>query len=116
MVGRALGRGHPARDPRRQRRAMARRLVKLSLIIPARDESAVIEPTLDALVRELAPERVDCEFLVVDDGSTDGTGAAVARVAARDRRVRLVRNDDAHGFGRAVRRGLEEYTGDAVVI
>jgi dolichol-phosphate mannosyltransferase len=95
---------------------MARRLVKLSLIIPARDESAVIEPTLDALVRELDRAAIDFEVLVVDDGSSDGTVAVVDRVGARDPRVRCVRNSGRHGFGHAVRKGLERYTGDAAVI
>jgi dolichol-phosphate mannosyltransferase len=90
--------------------------VKISVIIPARDEATVIEPTLDALLEQLAQDAIDCEVLVVDDGSSDGTAAAVTRVGARDPRVRYVRNDGAHGFGHAVRKGLEHYTGDAVVI
>jgi dolichol-phosphate mannosyltransferase len=90
--------------------------VKISVIIPARDEAAVIEPTLEALLGQLAYDAIDCEVLVVDDGSSDGTAAAVARVGARDPRVRCVCNDGAHGFGHAVRKGLEHYTGEAVVI
>jgi dolichol-phosphate mannosyltransferase len=90
--------------------------VKLSVIIPARDEAAVIEPTVDAIVRRLADEAVDFEVLVVDDGSSDGTAAAVARATERDPRVRYVRNDGAHGFGYAVRKGLEHYGGDAIAI
>jgi len=90
--------------------------VKLSVIMPARDEAAVIEPTLDAIVSRLAGEGVDFEVLVVDDGSSDGTAAAVARAAERDTRVRCVRNDGAHGFGHAVRTGLEHYGGDAVAV
>jgi dolichol-phosphate mannosyltransferase len=95
---------------------LERRLVRLSVVVPARDEATVIEPTLDALLAQLVPGLIDCEILVVDDGSSDGTAAAVARVAARDPRVRCLRNDGPHGFGHAVRVGLEQYTGDAVVI
>ena len=40
----------------------------------------------------------------------------VARIADEDPRVRCVPNDGAPGFGRAVRKGLDEFTGDAVVI
>ena len=90
--------------------------MKLSVVIPARNEARVIESTLEAVLAQLASEGMDYEVLVIDDGSTDGTGESVARVAGRDGRVRCVRNDGAHGFGHAVRRGLDLFTGDAVVI
>jgi dolichol-phosphate mannosyltransferase len=90
--------------------------VKLSVVIPAHDEATVIEPTLHDLLRQLRGEGMDYEIVVVDDGSTDGTVDVVARVAPDDPRVRCVRNDGAHGFGRAVRKGLAVFTGDAVVI
>ena len=97
--------------------------MKLSVIVPAHDDlglvvrgDEVVEPTLRALLEQLTAEGMDFEVLVVDDGSADGTAAAVARVTAADARVRCLRNDGAHGFGYAVRKGLEEFTGDAVVI
>jgi dolichol-phosphate mannosyltransferase len=90
--------------------------VKLSVVIPAHNEAEVVGPTLDGLIRHLAAEDVDYEVLVVDDGSSDGTAAVVARVGGADPRVRCVRNDGPRGFGQAVRKGLELYTGDAVVI
>jgi dolichol-phosphate mannosyltransferase len=90
--------------------------MKLSVVIPAHNEAALIETTLDALLRHLAAESMDYEIVVVDDASTDGTGEAVARVAARDPHVRIVVNDGPHGFGHAVRCGLDAFTGAAVVI
>jgi dolichol-phosphate mannosyltransferase len=90
--------------------------VRLSVVIPAHDEAEVIEPTLRALATELAGEGIDYELVVVDDASRDGTGAVVARLAAEDPRVRCIRNDGPHGFGFAVRAGLDEFAGDAVVI
>jgi dolichol-phosphate mannosyltransferase len=92
------------------------RRVKLSVIIPAHDEADVIEPTLRTLLRHLGAEGIDFEVLVVDDGSSDGTREAVARVTADDPRVRCISNDGAHGFGYTVRTGLDQFTGDAVVI
>jgi dolichol-phosphate mannosyltransferase len=90
--------------------------MKLSAIVPAHDEADVIEATLARLLHQLQAEGMDYEVLVIDDGSSDGTGAAVARVSAVDPRVRCIRNDGPHGFGHAVRKGLEVFTGDAVVI
>jgi dolichol-phosphate mannosyltransferase len=90
--------------------------VKLSVIVPARNEAPAIGPTLRGLLEALRTEHLDFELLVVDDGSTDGTAEAVAAVADGEPRVRCVVNEGAHGFGFAVRRGLAEFTGDAVAI
>ena len=90
--------------------------MKLSIVIPARNEAGNIGMTVDGLRERLAKERIDYEILVVDDGSSDTTCAEVEARAAIDPRVRLERNMGKHGFGRAVRYGLERFTGDAVVI
>jgi hypothetical protein len=59
----------------------------VSVIAPLRDEAANIDPLLTTLTRQQYPAY---EIIAVDDGSTDGTGAALARWAAGDRRVRVV--------------------------
>ncbi len=61
---------------------------KLSVVVPARDEAANIEPLMDSV---LASTAVDLELVVVDDHSTDDTAQRVLARAARDPRVRLVR-------------------------
>jgi dolichol-phosphate mannosyltransferase len=90
--------------------------VNLSVVIPAHNEAEVIEPTLRGLIEHLEPEAIDYEIVVVDDASSDGTGDLVRRVADDQPRVRVVRNEAPNGFGFAVRKGLESFTGDAVVI
>jgi Glycosyl transferase family 2 len=66
------------------------RLPGMSVLVPARNEAGNMGPALDAI---LACEGVELEALVLDDGSTDGTGDVVAKRAARDRRVRLIRGE-----------------------
>jgi hypothetical protein len=61
-------------------------LPAISVLIPARDEAHGIEA---AVASVLASEGVRFEVVVMDDHSTDGTGALVASMAERDARVRL---------------------------
>ncbi|WP_129630699.1 glycosyltransferase family 2 protein [Candidatus Oscillochloris fontis] len=90
--------------------------MKLSIVIPARNEAGNIGATIDGLRTRLSQAAIPYEILVVDDGSSDATCAVVEERAATDPGVRLERNLGAHGFGRAVRYGLERFTGDAVVV
>jgi dolichol-phosphate mannosyltransferase len=90
--------------------------MKLSVVIPARNEAQNIGPTVDAIRDRLTRARIAYEIIVVDDGSNDGTSAEVLARQAVDAGVRLERNEGPHGFGRAVRYGLERFTGDAVVV
>jgi chlorobactene glucosyltransferase len=63
----------------------------VSVVIPARNEAAVIETVVRSV---LASRYADLEVVVVDDRSTDATAAIVERLAAADPRVRLVRGAD----------------------
>ena len=90
--------------------------MKLSVVVPARNEAGNIGVTLDNVRQRLDREGIDYEIVVVDDGSTDTTVEEVLERSAVDERVRLVHNTGRHGFGYAVRCGLDVYTGDAVAI
>ena len=59
----------------------------VSVVIPARNEAARIEPCLDGITVQGATM---IEAIVVDGGSTDGTGELVDRAALRDPRVRRI--------------------------
>jgi dolichol-phosphate mannosyltransferase len=90
--------------------------MKLSVVIPARDEGGSIEGTLRLVLDTLRAAGVPMELVVVDDGSRDDTAARVSQMAAREPEIVLVRNMGRHGFGMAVRYGLQRITGDAVAI
>jgi dolichol-phosphate mannosyltransferase len=91
-------------------------LQKLSVVIPARDESGCIASTIQHLHLELSLNGVPHEIVVVDDGSTDETWQILTELQTRLRELAPVRNDGLHGFGRAIIQGIDHAQGDAIVI
>ncbi len=61
---------------------------RVSVLVPARDEAAVLPALLDSLAEQTGTP--DLEVLVCDDGSTDATAEVVTEAAHRDPRVRLL--------------------------
>ena len=90
--------------------------MKLSVVIPARNEGDNIGLTLDSLIQRLIQEAIPYEVLVVDDGSTDTTAKEVAKRAEDYPGIKLIQNEPPQGFGRAIRCGLNACSGDAVII
>lgn len=89
---------------------------RLSVVIPARDEESCIASTVEHLHLELRLQGIPHEIVVVDDGSVDTTWKILEELRARIPEVSPVQSVGRHGFGRAVSRGLDHMTGDAVVI
>lgn len=90
--------------------------MRLSVVIPAHNEEGCIEAAVRALVTKLEAEGIAFEILVVNDYSSDDTENILKKLCAACRGVRYVNNTPPHGFGFAVRKGLENFTGDAVAI
>jgi dolichol-phosphate mannosyltransferase len=89
---------------------------KLSIIIPGRDEAENLPACISEIIDELIKNKILHEVLVIDDGSTDNTHEVVTSMIKKYPHVRYIKNNAGNGFGRAVRLGLEEFTGDAVAI
>jgi glycosyltransferase involved in cell wall biosynthesis len=93
----------------------------LSVVIPAFNEAERIGPTLESVTRYLArqPRWQPAELLVVDDGSTDRTAAAVAVAAAAQPEgvaVRCLSHPRNRGKGAAVRTGFTAAAGDWLLL
>lgn len=81
----------------------------LSVLLPCWNAEHSIEGAIGSV---LEARSVDLECVVIDDGSTDGTAAAVAAIAARDPRVILVRLPENQGVSAARNRGLDAIRGE----
>ena len=91
-------------------------LVKLSLVMPARNEEGCIAKTLERFADFLIANSIDFEIVVVDDGSTDATADILRSLSQRRPQIVPVTNTGRHGFGMAIRCGLAHIHGDAVAI
>jgi dolichyl-phosphate beta-glucosyltransferase len=87
----------------------------VSLVLPCLNEAERLPATLAALLARYPPDRTEVELLIVDDGSSDGTGAVADAAAARDPRIRVLRTLRNHGKGYAVRTGMLAALGELVV-
>lgn len=85
--------------------------MKTSIVIPARNEARNIGACVRALVAAL--RGMDHEIIVVNDGSTDGTGEAVDALGTARR---IDRPRGKNGFGLALRTGIAAATGDHVAL
>lgn len=86
--------------------------VKLSILIPVYNEKRTIAEAVRRARTVDLP--VDREILIIDDGSTDGTGEIIKRLA--DSTVKVLQQPTNMGKGAALRRGFQESTGDFVVV
>ena len=84
----------------------------VTVIVPAFNEARTIEQVL----RRLAELELDCEILVVDDGSSDQTAEIVGGLEAEITGLRLIVHERNQGKGAAVRTGINASAGDCVMI
>ena len=86
--------------------------IRLSVIIPAYNESERILPYLAEITGYLGRRGTPYEVLVVDDGSHDGTAALVEQLRMKEPAVRLLRLAQNAGKGCAVRTGMQVARGE----
>ena len=89
---------------------------KLSLVIPAYNEQGCIENTINAFHSELKKEKINHEILVINDNSKDGTEKILKRLTGKIKELKYINNTPPNGFGFAVKKGLNNFTGDYVAI
>lgn len=87
----------------------------LSVIVPLYNEEESIEPLFGAIVAAVEPLNLAFEIVFVDDGSPDRTFEIAKRLAAEDRRLRVVKFRRNYGQTPAMVAGIEHARGRVLI-
>ncbi|MDI9366299.1 MAG: glycosyltransferase family 2 protein [Flavobacterium sp.] len=91
--------------------------MKLSIVIPAYNESLSLPETIKEFYTELCANHISHEILVVNDNSKDNTIEVLENLKTKfPTLVYITNNPPYNGFGYAVRKGLENFSGDCVAV
>lgn len=85
---------------------------KLSVIVPVYQAQAYLDRCVESILAQTFPE---LELILVDDGSTDGSGGICDRWADRDRRVRVLHRENG-GVSAARNAGLDAARGEYLAL
>lgn len=85
---------------------------KLSIVIPVYNEEATISSALESVLAAKVPGW-NVEVIVVDDGSSDGTGNVLT---LWEKKVSVIRKHKNEGKGSALKLGFARATGDIILV
>src|SRR4051812_38604832 len=87
----------------------------LSVVMAAFNEKASIKEAVDDIITHIAPHVSTLEIVVVDDGSTDGTGHILDELAAKRTLLRVIHRTNG-GHGPALISGLRAASADNLLL
>lgn len=90
--------------------------MKLSVVLPVRNEEECVEKVILDIISELEKEKVPYELVAVNDNSTDNTEGILSKLAEKHANIKIVNRKEPPGFGRAIKDGIVNSSGDAVAI
>lgn len=87
----------------------------LSITVPALNEECNLPKALESMIDDCRKFGVDWEVIIIDDGSTDGTGKLAEEMAVRHApRIKVLHHQRPMGIGASIRDGVQMATKDAV--
>ena len=95
--------------------AIKKEIAKLTIIVPVYNEAKTVATALSNLISYTQILSRETEILVVESNSSDGS-RNIVKVFEKSGAVKVFYQDIATGKGNAVRLGLDQATGDVVVI
>ena len=83
-------------------------MVDVTVVIPTHNRRQLVAQAVRSVLHQ---EGVSLELVVVDDGSTDGTGPWLDRIAATDSRIKVVHHEQPRFISRARNAGIARASG-----
>lgn len=84
--------------------------ILVTVIIPVYNMVGFVDEAVKSVIQQTYK---NLEIIIIDDGSTDGSGARCDEYEKIDSRIRIIHQEN-RGLGNARNKGLNEMTGDAV--
>lgn len=88
----------------------------LSILVPARNEEAGLPRAVEVLLHEVDKLGAEAELLIVDDGSSDRTGAIADALAGQHPRVRAFHHPTNRGVGGALLTAIGQASGEWLIL
>ncbi|MFC1793324.1 glycosyltransferase family 2 protein [Planctomycetota bacterium] len=89
-------------------------MVSISVFFPCYNEQENIGRTVEKALEVMEKLNADFEVIIVDDGSSDGTGQIADEIAGRNKRVKVVHHRHNLGYGAALQSGFKTATKELV--
>jgi len=89
--------------------------VKISIVLPARNEEKILESSVKKLETYLRLKDYDYEIIIVNDASTDRTGNIADKLSKCNRRIKVMHFKRRVGKGKSISEAFRVSTGDILV-
>ena len=89
-------------------------MVSISVFFPCYNEQENVGRTVEKALAVLDKLKADFEVIIIDDGSTDGTGRIADEIASRNNKVKVVHHRTNLGYGVALQSGFKAATKELV--
>lgn len=86
--------------------------LKISVLMPVYNNRKYLKTSIESILNQTFEE---FEFVIIDDGSTDGSSRVIKSYQLKDKRIIVIRNKHNIGTSRSLNKGLSVAKGDYIV-